>query len=46
LSSTRNLPPLPILGIPGWDPSNAREEYYDDAAQFRPGRSNEPALRK
>jgi len=46
LSSTRNLPPLPILGIPGWDPSNAREEYYDDDAQFRPGRSNEPALRK
>jgi hypothetical protein len=46
LSSTRNLPPLPILGIPGWDPSNAREEYYDDAAQFRPGRSNEPTLRK
>jgi len=46
LSSTRNLPPLPILGIPGWDPSNAREEYYDDAAQFRPGRSNEAALRK
>jgi len=46
LASTRTLPPLPILGIPGWDPSNDREEYYDDAAQFRPGRSNEPALRK
>ena len=39
LSSTRNLPPLPILGIPGWDPSNGSEEYYDDASQFRPGRS-------
>jgi hypothetical protein len=38
LSSTRNLPPLPILGIPGWDPSNGSEEYYDDASQFRPGR--------
>jgi hypothetical protein len=46
LASTRNLPPLPILGIPGWDPANAREDYYDDASQFRPGRSNEPALRK
>jgi hypothetical protein len=46
LSSTRNLPPLPILGIPDWDPANAREEYYDDAAQFRSSRSNEPALRK
>jgi hypothetical protein len=38
LSSTRNLPPLPILGIAGWDPANAREDYYDDASQFRPGR--------
>src|SRR6266853_655845 len=38
LSSTRNLPPLPILGIPGWDPSNGSEAYYDDASQFRPGR--------
>ncbi len=46
LASTRSLSPLPILGIPGWEPANAREEYYDDAAQFRPGRSNEPALRK
>ncbi len=46
LASTRALSPLPILGIPGWEPANAREEYYDDRAQFRPGRSNEPALRK
>jgi len=36
LASTRNLSPLPILGIPGWEPANAREEYYDDRAQFRP----------
>jgi hypothetical protein len=36
LSSTRNLPPLPILGIPGWEPANEREEYYDDVSQFRP----------
>ncbi len=46
LASTRSLSPLPILGIPGWEPANAREEYYDDRAQFRPGRSSEPALRK
>jgi hypothetical protein len=38
LASTRSLPPLPILGIPGWHPANAREEYYDDVSQFRPGR--------
>lgn len=39
LASTRSLPPLPILGIPGWDPANGAEAYYDDAAQFRPGRA-------
>jgi hypothetical protein len=38
LASTRSLPPLPILGIPGWDPSNSREKYYDDPSQFRPRR--------
>jgi len=42
LVSTRKLSPLPILGIPGWDPANACGEYYDDGAQFRPGR---PGLR-
>jgi len=39
LASTRSLPPLPILGIPGWEPANEREEYYDDVTQFRPGRA-------
>ena len=39
LSSTRKLSPLPILGIPGWEPANEREEYYDDVSQFRPGMS-------
>ena len=46
LASTRSLSPLPILGIPGWEPANAREEYYEDGEQFRPGRSGEPALWK
>jgi len=46
LTSTRNLSPLPILGIPGWEPANACEGYYDDRAQFRPGRSSESAARK
>ena len=46
LASTGHLSPLPILGIPGWDPSNACAEYYDDHAQFRPRRSGEPVLRK
>jgi len=39
LASTRSLPPLPILGVPGWEVANEREEYYDDASQFRPGRA-------
>lgn len=38
LASTRILPPLPVLGVPGWDPANERSEYYDDTAQFRPAR--------
>lgn len=39
LASTRSLAPLPILGIPGWEPANEREQYYDDTSQFRPGRN-------
>ncbi|HET7199479.1 MAG TPA: DUF3025 domain-containing protein, partial [Burkholderiales bacterium] len=39
LASTHLLPPLPILGVPGWEPANEREEYYDDLSQFRPGRA-------
>jgi DUF3025 family protein len=38
LVSTKTLPPLPILGIPGWDPQNGCAGYYDDTAQFRPAR--------
>ncbi len=41
LASTRSLAPLPILGVPGWEPANEREEYYDDASQFRPGRAGD-----
>jgi hypothetical protein len=39
LASTRSLPPLPILGVPGWEPANERGEYYDDVSRFRPGRA-------
>jgi len=34
-----DLSPLPLMGIPGWDPGNAEPGYYDDAAVFRPARS-------
>ncbi len=36
LASTRTLPPLPILGIPGWDAANGAGDYYDDTGHFRP----------
>ncbi len=29
------LAPLPILGLPGWDPANLHASYYDDARVFR-----------
>ena len=29
------LAPLPVLGIPGWDPDNAHAAYYDNQAVFR-----------
>jgi hypothetical protein len=34
----KDLSPFPILGMPGWDPDNKRESYYDNLAYFRPGR--------
>jgi hypothetical protein len=38
LRTTRDLAPLPILGVPGWCPANENASYYDDASYFRPGR--------
>jgi len=34
----RDLQPFPILGVPGWDPANNEEGYYDNTDYFRPGR--------
>lgn len=39
LCSPKALAPLPILGMPGWDPANGAETYYDNVRYFRPGRS-------
>lgn len=36
--SPRLLSPLPMLGIPGLTPDNARRDYYRDTRQFRPRR--------
>ena len=38
LQRTRDLAPVPVLGVPGWCPGNERAEYYDDSQYFRPGR--------
>ena len=38
LAGTRDLAPLPVLGVPGWCADNEREDYYDDVEYFRPGR--------
>jgi hypothetical protein len=35
LDSPRQLPPLPLLGIPGWD-DNASAAYYRNSEIFRP----------
>lgn len=39
--STRELTPVPLLGIPGWDERNADVSYYDNTAYFRPGRTRQ-----
>jgi hypothetical protein len=36
--STRELTPVPLLGIPGWTGESENEHYYDNTKYFRPGR--------
>ncbi len=38
--STRELAPVPLLGVPGWAAGNAEEHYYDNTTYFR-GRRQE-----
>lgn len=38
LSDSRNLSPLPILGVPGWWPDNEDPAFYDNQDYFRPRR--------
>jgi len=35
-SSPRDLPPLPVLGYPGWFPGNGVPAFYADERYFRP----------
>ncbi|MBI1283931.1 MAG: DUF3025 domain-containing protein [Thiobacillus sp.] len=39
IDSPRQLAPLPVQGIPGWDTANADAAYYDNADVFRPPRN-------
>ena len=36
--STRDLTPVPLLGVPGWVADNNNAAYYDNTGYFRPGR--------
>ncbi len=38
IDTPRQLAPLPIQGIPGWDAANADAAYYTNQAIFRPAR--------
>ena len=35
-SSPRDLPPLPVLGYPGWFPRSGEPGFYEDERYFRP----------
>ncbi len=37
--ATRELQPVPLLGVPGWCDGNREEQYFDDTAYFRPLRA-------
>ncbi|MBI5007351.1 MAG: DUF3025 domain-containing protein [Nitrosomonadales bacterium] len=39
-SSTRELTPVPLLGVPGWSKDNECESYYENSRYFRPGRQS------
>jgi len=39
IDSPRQLAPLPVQGIPGWDPANANAAYYANQEIFRPARN-------
>jgi hypothetical protein len=39
IDSPRQLSPLPVQGIPGWDPANASAAYYANQDIFRPARN-------
>ena len=41
--STRELTPVPLLGVPGWAAENENAEFYDNTKYFRAGRHGHSA---
>lgn len=41
---TRELSPVPLLGVPGWAAENECADYYDNTAYFRTGRRSRAHL--
>jgi hypothetical protein len=41
--NTRELTPLPLLGVPGWAAENENAVYYDNTDYFRTGRHERSA---
>ena len=41
--STRELTPVPLLGVPGWAAENENAAYYDNTEYFRTGRHGQSA---
>ena len=39
IDTPRQLAPLPVQGIPGWDAANAYAAYYANQDIFRPARN-------
>lgn len=39
VDTPRQLPPLPVQGIPGWDAANTSAAYYENREVFRPAAS-------
>jgi hypothetical protein len=42
IDTPRQLAPLPVQGIPGWDAANAHAAYYANKEIFRPARNAPP----
>ncbi|QJR13835.1 DUF3025 domain-containing protein [Usitatibacter palustris] len=43
--SPRIMPPMPVLGVPGWYPDTERESFYDDPVHFRGSRRRDKKIR-